>query len=118
MWPPRMLHRGNIVLVGDAAHAMLPTIGQGACQALEDAAVLVSAIAAEQSLDQALRRYTAIRVPRLRKIVALARVSALGRRPPPASRLMPATASARFMARTGGPVLRRMSRPVIAVPEP
>jgi hypothetical protein len=30
---------------------------------------------------------------------------------------MPATTSARFMARSGGPVLRRMTRPVIAVPE-
>jgi 2-polyprenyl-6-methoxyphenol hydroxylase-like FAD-dependent oxidoreductase len=117
MWPPRMLHRDNIVLVGDAAHAMLPTIGQGACQALEDAAVLAAAVAAEESLEQALRRYTAIRVPRLRKVVTLARTSALGRRPSLASHLMPATASARLMARSGGPVLRRMSRPVIAVPE-
>jgi 2-polyprenyl-6-methoxyphenol hydroxylase-like FAD-dependent oxidoreductase len=114
MWPPRPLHRGNIVLVGDAAHAMLPTIGQGACQALEDAAVLAAAVAAEESLEQALRRYTAIRVPRLRKVVALARIGALSRRPTAAARLMPATASARLMARSGGPVLRRLTRPVIA----
>jgi 2-polyprenyl-6-methoxyphenol hydroxylase-like FAD-dependent oxidoreductase len=117
MWPPGTLHRDNIVLAGDAGHAMLPTIGQGACQALEDAAVLAAAVAAEPSLEQALQRYTAIRVPRLRKVVALARISALGRRPSVASRLMPATTSARFMARSGGPVLRRMTRPVIAVPE-
>jgi 2-polyprenyl-6-methoxyphenol hydroxylase-like FAD-dependent oxidoreductase len=116
MWPPRTLHRGNIVLIGDAGHAMLPTIGQGACQALEDAAVLAAAVAAEPSLDQALRRYTAIRVPRLRKVVALARVSALSRRPSMASRLMPATTSARLMARSGGRVLRWVTRPVIAAP--
>jgi 2-polyprenyl-6-methoxyphenol hydroxylase-like FAD-dependent oxidoreductase len=30
-------HRGKVLLVGDAAHAPLPTSGQGACQALEDA---------------------------------------------------------------------------------
>lgn len=30
-------HRGRVVLIGDAAHASLPTSGQGACQALEDA---------------------------------------------------------------------------------
>ncbi|EKF74543.1 FAD dependent oxidoreductase [Alcanivorax hongdengensis A-11-3] len=30
-------HRGNVLLIGDAAHAPLPTSGQGACQALEDA---------------------------------------------------------------------------------
>ncbi len=35
--PIRRWHRGNLILVGDAAHAPLPTSGQGACQALEDA---------------------------------------------------------------------------------
>jgi len=30
-------HRSNVLLIGDAAHAPLPTSGQGACQALEDA---------------------------------------------------------------------------------
>jgi FAD-dependent urate hydroxylase len=30
-------HRGNVLMIGDAAHAPLPTSGQGACQALEDA---------------------------------------------------------------------------------
>ncbi|KEF32708.1 Salicylate hydroxylase [Marinobacter nitratireducens] len=30
-------HRGNVLIIGDAAHASLPTSGQGACQALEDA---------------------------------------------------------------------------------
>jgi 2-polyprenyl-6-methoxyphenol hydroxylase-like FAD-dependent oxidoreductase len=29
--------RGRVVITGDAAHAMLPTIGQGAATALEDA---------------------------------------------------------------------------------
>ncbi len=38
--PPRNLTRGAVVLVGDAAHAMTPDLGQGACQGLEDAAVL------------------------------------------------------------------------------
>lgn len=33
-------HRGNMVLVGDAAHAMTPNLGQGAAQALQDVAVL------------------------------------------------------------------------------
>jgi 2-polyprenyl-6-methoxyphenol hydroxylase-like FAD-dependent oxidoreductase len=28
-WPPRRLHRGNVVLVGDAAHPMLPTRRRG-----------------------------------------------------------------------------------------
>ncbi|MFC3197594.1 FAD-dependent monooxygenase [Parapedobacter deserti] len=33
-------HRGNVCLIGDAAHATTPNMGQGACQAIEDAYVL------------------------------------------------------------------------------
>jgi len=33
-------HRGRVALLGDAAHAMTPHLGQGACQAIEDAVVL------------------------------------------------------------------------------
>jgi len=35
-------HRGRVALLGDAAHAMTPHLGQGACQAIEDAVVLAS----------------------------------------------------------------------------
>ena len=38
--PLRSYVRGRVALVGDAAHAMTPDLGQGACQALEDAVVL------------------------------------------------------------------------------
>ncbi len=114
LWPRRAMHRDNIVLVGDAAHAMLPTIGQGACQSLEDAAVLAAALAAEDRLDQALRRYEAARIRRTRRIVALARAGAMGRRPSAASRAVPSVMAARLMAFSGGPVLRRLARPKIA----
>ena len=40
--PPKRLSRDRVVLVGDAAHAMTPDLGQGASQGLEDAAVLLS----------------------------------------------------------------------------
>jgi 2-polyprenyl-6-methoxyphenol hydroxylase-like FAD-dependent oxidoreductase len=116
LWPRRTLHHGNVVLAGDAAHAMLPTLGQGACQCLEDAAVLATAIAAEDTLEQALRRYEAVRVPRLRRIIALARAGAVSRRPSAASRAMPGATAARMMAMSGGPVLRRITRPVVTAP--
>lgn len=116
MWPRRTLHRGNVVLAGDAAHAMLPTLGQGACQSLEDAAALATAVAAEDTLDLALRRYEAVRVPRVRRIIALARAGAVSRRPSAASRAMPGAVAARMMALSGGPVLRSISRPAVTAP--
>ena len=114
VWPGRTLHRGNVVLAGDAAHAMLPTLGQGACQSLEDAAALATALATEDSLDHALRRYDAARIPRVRRIVALARIAAASRRPNAVSRAMPNVLAARLMAVSGGPMLRRISRPATA----
>lgn len=39
---PRRLARGRVITVGDAGHAMEPNLGQGACQALEDAVALGS----------------------------------------------------------------------------
>jgi FAD-dependent urate hydroxylase len=55
-------HRDNLVMIGDAAHAALPTSGQGACQALEDAWHLARCIETHPGhLDQALEAFTALR---------------------------------------------------------
>lgn len=48
---------GPVTLLGDAAHAMTPNMGQGASQALEDAVVLGQCAAAGSSVVSALRRY-------------------------------------------------------------
>ncbi|SDF16595.1 2-polyprenyl-6-methoxyphenol hydroxylase [Massilia sp. PDC64] len=55
-------HRDKLVMIGDAAHAALPTSGQGACQALEDAWHLANCVDAHPAnLDQALAAFTALR---------------------------------------------------------
>ncbi|MEV0586131.1 FAD-dependent monooxygenase [Nonomuraea sp. NPDC050310] len=63
--PLPAMHHGKVALLGDAAHAMTPNLGQGACQAIEDAVVL-AAVAPD------LEAYTRVRLPRTSKIVARA----------------------------------------------
>jgi len=43
---------GNVVLVGDAAHPMMPNLGQGGCQAIEDAYILTEMLANTKSTDK------------------------------------------------------------------
>jgi FAD-dependent urate hydroxylase len=65
---------GRATLLGDAAHATTPTLGQGACQALEDVAVLVRCLESEKAdVVGALRRYESERKRRAEGIVALSR---------------------------------------------
>ncbi|MFB7239886.1 FAD-dependent monooxygenase [Streptomyces sp. NPDC056269] len=64
---------GRIVLLGDAAHAMTPHLGQGACQALEDAVVLTAALGTESTVEAALARYDAERRPRSQAVAGAAR---------------------------------------------
>jgi 2-polyprenyl-6-methoxyphenol hydroxylase-like FAD-dependent oxidoreductase len=61
--------RGAVTLLGDAAHPTTPNLGQGACMAIEDAAVLAELLAKSATLDQALSDYERIRVPRTTKLV-------------------------------------------------
>ncbi|MGW0251238.1 FAD-dependent monooxygenase [Nocardia goodfellowii] len=57
---------GRIALLGDAAHAMTPNLGQGGCQALEDAVVLARVLRE----DGDLRGYDRLRRPRTQMIAA------------------------------------------------
>jgi 2-polyprenyl-6-methoxyphenol hydroxylase-like FAD-dependent oxidoreductase len=50
-------HHERLVIIGDAAHAMSPQLGQGVNMALLDAAALTDALAAHASLDKALAAY-------------------------------------------------------------
>lgn len=65
---------GRVALIGDAAHAMAPDLGQGGCQAIEDAWVLAECLAAQADAPAAaLRAYDAARRDRVASIVQRAR---------------------------------------------
>ncbi|WP_233283747.1 FAD-dependent monooxygenase [Agrobacterium tumefaciens] len=71
--------RANVLLVGDAAHAPLPTSGQGACQALEDAWHLATCLnASDGCLDEAFLRFTTVRAPKNAKLAEQGRMFARG----------------------------------------
>ncbi|WP_454694534.1 FAD-dependent monooxygenase [Achromobacter aegrifaciens] len=77
--PLKTWHRANVLLVGDAAHAPLPTSGQGACQALEDAWHLARCLdGADEGLDAALRGFARIRIPKTTQLIEQARMFARG----------------------------------------
>lgn len=59
--PLRHWHRGAAVLLGDAAHAMVPHHGQGANTTIEDAVTLAALLAQEDGLAATLARYQALR---------------------------------------------------------
>ena len=67
--------RGHVTLLGDAAHPMLPFLGQGAGMAIEDAVVLARALDRYRDLDEALVRYEAARRPRTTLVTLGARHS-------------------------------------------
>lgn len=69
-------HDGRLVLLGDAAHAMAPNLGQGANSALVDAVALREALAAGDDPSPALAAYEARRRPAVRRIQDAAAVLA------------------------------------------
>jgi salicylate hydroxylase len=64
---------GRVTLLGDACHAMLPFMAQGAAQSIEDGATFAACLAAGQGdIAEALRRYERHRLPRASRVQALA----------------------------------------------
>jgi salicylate hydroxylase len=61
--------KGRITLLGDACHATLPFLAQGAVHSIEDAVVLTRCLLAESDADKALLRYEAARIERTSKMV-------------------------------------------------
>jgi 2-polyprenyl-6-methoxyphenol hydroxylase-like FAD-dependent oxidoreductase len=55
---------GRVALLGDAAHAMFPNLGQGGCQSIEDAVVLAEALVGDAPIEPALKTYESRRIAR------------------------------------------------------
>lgn len=64
---------GRVTLLGDAAHATTPNLGQGACQAVESSVSLVRSLVEENDLASALQRYELERRPRTAWITTTSR---------------------------------------------
>jgi 2-polyprenyl-6-methoxyphenol hydroxylase-like FAD-dependent oxidoreductase len=64
---------GRVTLLGDAAHAMTPNLGQGACQAIEDGVVLADCLAREPDTVEALRSYERARAPHTAMVIERSR---------------------------------------------
>ena len=72
--PPARLVKGRIAVLGDSAHATTPTLGQGGCQAMEDALMLSRClITTNISVEDALLRYEKARKSRTADLVMKAR---------------------------------------------
>jgi len=71
--PLRQWGVGPVTLLGDAAHAMTPNLGQGGCQAIEDADQLGVCLHEADGVSAALRAYEAARRPRTTWLQALSR---------------------------------------------
>lgn len=71
---PRRLQMNQVVLIGDAVHAIPPVLAQGANQSIEDAWVLCRELEASTSLSAALERYQRLR---RRKVAAVSRMARL-----------------------------------------
>ncbi len=97
---PARWQDGPVTVIGDAAHAMRPHLGQGGCQGLVDAAVLAPVLASSATPAEAFaayvaaRRRTALRVVRLSRQIGLALNA-----PVPLHQLMPLVPDALFLRR-------------------
>ena len=78
LWPLRRWSRGAVALLGDAAHAMTPAFGLGACHAILDAEAVAGALAAHDDPVRAFRAYQRSRQRRVRVITLVARAGVAG----------------------------------------
>ena len=110
---PDRLGAGRILCVGDAAHAMEPNMGQGGCQAIEDA-VALGAAASRVPPEQVLGEYERLRLERIRRFVTLSRQGALVPHRLPKSLAAVARGAIRM---TRGGAMNRVMKPLLHLPD-
>lgn len=66
--PTNTWFKGNVCLIGDSAHATTPNMGQGACQAIEDAYVLSECLN-KYEISKAFSEYQKLRLPKAHQVV-------------------------------------------------
>jgi len=77
--PPSVLkpwHKGSVALLGDSVHAMMPNLGQGGCQAIEDAFVLkqeLESVESRSEINSKLSKYRSRRLIRSAAVQGLSR---------------------------------------------
>ena len=77
---------GRVVLIGDAAHASSPLMGQGGCMAMEDACVLAEMLRRAATVESALSDYVSRRKPRTKWVQQQSIATAESLRMPPSIR--------------------------------
>ena len=102
-------HFGRVVLIGDAAHASSPMMGQGGCMAMEDALALAESLAHYERLAKALDAYVARRRPRVRWVDQESTVVAESFR-------LPAATRNNGLRQHGATMFQRRFAPLVAAP--
>jgi 2-polyprenyl-6-methoxyphenol hydroxylase-like FAD-dependent oxidoreductase len=83
---PERWRKGRVLLIGDAAHAATPHMGEGGSMALEDAFVLAEELRRADAVERALDQFIARRRPRTNWVQEQSRIAAKGWALPPAAR--------------------------------
>jgi 2-polyprenyl-6-methoxyphenol hydroxylase-like FAD-dependent oxidoreductase len=100
---------GRVVLIGDAAHASSPMMGQGGSLAVEDAVVLADSLRTADSVERALEDYVVRRSPRVRWVREQSRIAGESLR-------MPVSARNAVLRARGEEVMRQRFAPLIEPP--
>lgn len=67
--PIKKWHTNNVCLIGDAAHATTPNIGQGACQSIEDALALSICLKNENDIEKAFSNFQRLRIKKANGVI-------------------------------------------------